>query len=50
MSHLVRLEAVDRLTGDIGMGTTHAWQSFGDNVPPDIQAVAKGLGGGCAAS
>ncbi|KAH9172969.1 PLP-dependent transferase [Lactarius sanguifluus] len=28
------------------MGTTHAWESFGDNEPPDIQAVAKGLGGG----
>jgi E3 ubiquitin-protein ligase TRIP12 len=36
------------LTGDVGMGTTHAWESFGDNVPPDIQAVAKGLGGGYA--
>jgi len=30
------------------MGTTHAWESFGDNVSPDIQAVAKGLGGGYA--
>jgi E3 ubiquitin-protein ligase TRIP12 len=30
----------------IGMGTTHAWESFGDNEPPDIQTVAKGLGGG----
>ncbi|KAI9510533.1 PLP-dependent transferase [Russula earlei] len=30
------------------MGTTHAWESFGDNEPPDIQAVAKGLGGGYA--
>ena len=29
-----------------GMGTLHAWESFGDNTPPDIQAVAKGLGGG----
>lgn len=28
------------------MGTMHAWESFGDNEPPDIQAVAKGLGGG----
>ena len=28
------------------MGTLHAWESFGDNAPPDIQAVAKGLGGG----
>jgi E3 ubiquitin-protein ligase TRIP12 len=29
-----------------GMGTTHAWQSFGDGVAPDIQAIAKSLGGG----
>ncbi|KAG6821487.1 hypothetical protein H0H93_010211 [Arthromyces matolae] len=32
-----------------GMGTLHGWQSFGDNVAPDVQAVAKGLGGGYAA-
>jgi acetylornithine/succinyldiaminopimelate/putrescine aminotransferase len=32
------------------MGTTHAWESFGDNEAPDIQAVAKGLGGGCVVS
>jgi adenosylmethionine-8-amino-7-oxononanoate aminotransferase len=31
-----------------GMGTMHAWESFGDNEPPDIQTVAKGLGGGYA--
>ena len=31
------------------MGITHAWESFGDNKPPDIQAVAKSLGG-CVAS
>ncbi|TFY68826.1 hypothetical protein EVJ58_g785 [Rhodofomes roseus] len=30
------------------MGTLHGWQSFGDNVAPDLQAVAKGLGGGYA--
>ncbi|KAG5647508.1 hypothetical protein DXG03_009445 [Asterophora parasitica] len=30
------------------MGTLHAWESFGDGVKPDIQAVAKGLGGGYA--
>ena len=30
----------------IGMGTLHAWESFGDGASPDIQAVAKGLGGG----
>ncbi|EJD52210.1 PLP-dependent transferase [Auricularia subglabra TFB-10046 SS5] len=28
------------------MGTLHAWESFADGVRPDIQAVAKGLGGG----
>lgn len=36
----------DRLLNVVGMGTLHAWQSFGDNVAPDLQAVAKGLGGG----
>ncbi|KAF8579874.1 PLP-dependent transferase [Ramaria rubella] len=30
------------------MGTIHAWESFGDGEAPDIQAVAKGLGGGYA--
>jgi hypothetical protein len=30
----------------LGMGTLHAWESFGDGARPDIQAVAKGLGGG----
>ena len=29
-----------------GMGTLHAWEKYGDGVAPDIQAVAKGLGGG----
>jgi adenosylmethionine-8-amino-7-oxononanoate aminotransferase len=28
------------------MGTQYAWQSFGDGASPDIQAAAKGLGGG----
>jgi E3 ubiquitin-protein ligase TRIP12 len=28
------LPCVCWLTGDIGMGTTHAWESFGDNEPP----------------
>jgi len=32
------------------MGTLHAWESFGDNTPPDIQAIAKGLGGGFVVS
>lgn len=30
----------------VGMGTLHAWEKFGDGVAPDIQAIAKGLGGG----
>ena len=30
------------------MGTMHAWESFGDGASPDMQAVAKGLGGGYA--
>lgn len=30
------------------MGTMHAWQSLGDGAAPDLQAVAKGLGGGYA--
>ena len=30
----------------IGMGTFHAWEKYGDGAVPDIQAVAKGLGGG----
>jgi acetylornithine/succinyldiaminopimelate/putrescine aminotransferase len=29
-----------------GLGTLHAWQTFADGVSPDLQAVAKGLGGG----
>ncbi|CAK5263666.1 unnamed protein product [Mycena citricolor] len=28
------------------MGTLHAWERVADGVSPDIQAVAKGLGGG----
>ncbi|KAG0148133.1 hypothetical protein CROQUDRAFT_41810 [Cronartium quercuum f. sp. fusiforme G11] len=28
------------------MGATHAWQIYGEGVRPDIQAIAKGLGGG----
>jgi len=38
---------LDEVMSGMGrMGTLHAWESFGDNTPPDIQAVAKGLGGG----
>ena len=32
------------------MGTLHAWESYGDGVSPDLQAIAKGLGGGYVAS
>ncbi|KIL69369.1 hypothetical protein M378DRAFT_184532 [Amanita muscaria Koide BX008] len=40
---------LDEVMSGMGrMGTLHGWQSFGDNVSPDIQAVAKGLGGGYA--
>ncbi|GLB41852.1 putative class-III pyridoxal-phosphate-dependent aminotransferase family protein [Lyophyllum shimeji] len=40
---------LDEVMSGMGrMGTLHAWQSFGDGVAPDIQAVAKGLGGGYA--
>lgn len=30
------------------MGSLHAWETLGDGVAPDIQALAKGLGGGYA--
>ncbi|KAG6833245.1 hypothetical protein H0H87_009866 [Tephrocybe sp. NHM501043] len=40
---------LDEVMSGMGrMGTLHAWESFGDNAKPDIQAVAKGLGGGYA--
>ncbi|KAJ2934030.1 hypothetical protein H1R20_g3045, partial [Candolleomyces eurysporus] len=40
---------LDEVMSGMGrMGTLHGWQSCGDNVAPDIQAVAKGLGGGYA--
>ncbi|KAF8324112.1 PLP-dependent transferase [Clavulina sp. PMI_390] len=40
---------LDEVMSGMGrMGTLHAWESFGDGVQPDIQAVAKGLGGGYA--
>ena len=34
------------MTSHAGMGTLHAWESFGDGVSPDLQAIAKDLGGG----
>ncbi|THH12821.1 hypothetical protein EW146_g7335 [Bondarzewia mesenterica] len=41
---------LDEVMSGMGrMGTLHAWESFGDGEAPDIQAVAKGLGGGYAA-
>ncbi|KAJ7087698.1 pyridoxal phosphate-dependent transferase [Mycena crocata] len=40
---------LDEVMSGMGrMGTLHAWESFGDGVAPDLQAVAKGLGGGYA--
>ncbi|KAL0579002.1 hypothetical protein V5O48_002997 [Marasmius crinis-equi] len=40
---------LDEVMSGMGrMGTTHAWESFGDGEAPDLQAVAKGLGGGYA--
>ncbi|CAE6532490.1 unnamed protein product [Rhizoctonia solani] len=40
---------LDEVMSGMGrMGTLHAWESFGDGVAPDLQAVAKGLGGGFA--
>jgi len=37
---------LDEVMSGMGrMGTTHGWQAYG-NVKPDLQAVAKGLGGG----
>ncbi|KAG6853891.1 hypothetical protein C0991_000356 [Blastosporella zonata] len=40
---------LDEVMSGMGrMGTLHAWESFGDNASPHIQAVAKGLGGGYA--
>ncbi|KAI0372588.1 PLP-dependent transferase [Pilatotrama ljubarskyi] len=41
---------LDEVMSGMGrMGTLHAWESYGDGVSPDLQAVAKGLGGGYAA-
>lgn len=40
---------LDEVMSGMGrMGSLHAWQSVGDGASPDIQAVAKGLGGGYA--
>ena len=45
---LLLFVVVPLLMVGIGMGVTHAWELYGDNEPPDIQAVGKGLGGGSA--
>ncbi|EJF59076.1 PLP-dependent transferase [Dichomitus squalens LYAD-421 SS1] len=38
---------LDEVMSGMGrMGTLHAWESYGDGASPDLQAVAKGLGGG----
>ncbi|CAE6403477.1 unnamed protein product [Rhizoctonia solani] len=38
---------LDEVMSGMGrMGTLHAWESFGDGMAPDLQAIAKGLGGG----
>ncbi|KAK7685829.1 hypothetical protein QCA50_011175 [Cerrena zonata] len=40
---------LDEVMSGMGrLGTTHAWETYGDGVTPDLQAVAKGLGGGYA--
>ncbi|KAJ3479147.1 hypothetical protein NLI96_g9263 [Meripilus lineatus] len=40
---------LDEVMSGMGrLGTTHAWETFGDGAIPDLQAVAKGLGGGYA--
>ncbi|KAI9062551.1 PLP-dependent transferase [Trametes sanguinea] len=40
---------LDEVMSGMGrMGTLHAWESYGDGISPDLQAVAKGLGGGYA--
>ncbi|KAG1850714.1 hypothetical protein F4604DRAFT_1907303, partial [Suillus subluteus] len=37
---------LDEVMSGMGrMGTMHAWQSLGDGAAPDLQAIAKGLGG-----
>ncbi|KAI0730609.1 PLP-dependent transferase [Earliella scabrosa] len=40
---------LDEVMSGMGrLGTLHAWESFGDGIAPDLQAIAKGLGGGYA--
>ncbi|KAJ3505938.1 hypothetical protein NMY22_g17408 [Coprinellus aureogranulatus] len=40
---------LDEVMSGMGrMGSLHGWQSLGDGCAPDLQAVAKGLGGGYA--
>ncbi|KAL1723093.1 pyridoxal phosphate-dependent transferase [Schizophyllum commune] len=43
------LFVLDEVMSGMGrMGSYHGWQTYGPDAPPDIQAVAKGLGGGYA--
>ncbi|EKM50677.1 uncharacterized protein PHACADRAFT_130094 [Phanerochaete carnosa HHB-10118-sp] len=38
---------LDEVMSGMGrLGSLHAWETFADDISPDIQAVAKGLGGG----
>ncbi|KAI0782799.1 PLP-dependent transferase [Abortiporus biennis] len=40
---------LDEVMSGMGrVGTLHAWEKYGDGASPDLQAVAKGLGGGYA--
>lgn len=38
---------LDEVMSGMGrLGTLHAWETYGDGIAPDLQAIAKGLGGG----
>ncbi|THH27692.1 hypothetical protein EUX98_g6496 [Antrodiella citrinella] len=40
---------LDEIMSGMGrLGTLHAWEQFADGIAPDLQAIAKGLGGGYA--
>jgi hypothetical protein len=46
VSNVLCIRLILKSTTISGMGSMHAWETFGDGVAPDLQAVAKGLGGG----
>ena len=46
VSFLILFKHVQHLIYLTGVGTLHAWETFGDGITPDIQGVAKGLGAG----